>query len=57
MTGAPRDGEIVTEAELAALDDDTLIELLVQRSSLDLEAAREALEIIRGGLGDLIELS
>jgi hypothetical protein len=46
--------EIVTPEELRTLSDDELVALILQRSSLDQERAREALAIIRGGPGCLI---
>jgi hypothetical protein len=42
-------GELVSEAELETLSDSELVALIVSRSSLDEESAREALSIIRGG--------
>jgi hypothetical protein len=39
--------EIVTDEELASLSDDELVALIVARSNLDRERAREALTIIR----------
>jgi len=41
--------ELVTNDELRTLSDDELVALIVKRSNLDAEAAREALAIIRGG--------
>jgi hypothetical protein len=43
------DGKIVTDEELASLSDHELVTLIILRSNLDEEAAREALAIRRGG--------
>ncbi len=40
--------EIITKIELETLSDGELVRLIVERSSLDEDAAREALAIIRG---------
>jgi len=45
----PSDDEIVSEQELASLSDEELVRLIMERSSLDEERAREALAIVRGG--------
>jgi hypothetical protein len=45
----PAPDAIVTQEELASLSDDKLVALIVSRSTLDDEGAREALSIIRGG--------
>jgi len=44
--------EIVTKAELHELTDDELVDVVVARSSLEPDAAREALAIIRGEIPD-----
>jgi hypothetical protein len=43
-------GEIVTKAELDTLTDVELVALIQERSSLERDAAREALAIIRNDL-------
>ena len=47
--GVALEGEIVTPEELAELSHDELVALIVKRSNLDAEAAREALALLRGG--------
>lgn len=44
--------EIVTKTELDTLSDDALVDLIQARSSLERDAAREALAIIRRELPD-----
>jgi hypothetical protein len=46
--------EIVTPDELRTLSDRELVALIVQRSSLDEERAREALALLRGNGGCLV---
>jgi hypothetical protein len=43
------DDEIVTQEELASLSDERLVRLIMERSNLDEEQARETLALIRGG--------
>ena len=43
------DNELVSEQERRDLPDDELVALIISRSNLDEERAREALAIIRGG--------
>lgn len=44
--------EIVTQDELESLGDGELVELIMDRSNLDVDAAREALAIIRDDVPD-----
>lgn len=52
----PRMSEIVTQKELRELSDDELVRLIEERSNLRDDAAREALAIIRGDGGDIVEV-